>query len=170
MCVAVPSQVLLFQWFEPRAMFMLVKSVRVENLPRAGLSPFNLVFGVGAAFSAVYPQVCVGVYDRYLKEAADESADSDCEAASHETSAPLHLEYRLVDFNDNRTLADFFANSEHSELYNTIKPWHGKSKRQTEYVDRAKREVIAFKQLDRETFFIAFEHRVSRRQRRLVGV
>lgn len=164
MCVAVPNQVLLFQWFEPRAMFMLVKSVRVEQLPRAGLSPFKLVFGVGAAH-ADYPQVCIGIYDRHAAVAIDdEQAETDDDSTTqHDTTQhALHLEYRLVDFNENQTLADFVANSFHTELYDTIRPWNGTARRKTAFVDRAKREVVAFQQLDRETFFIAFEHQVRR--------
>lgn len=45
MCIAVPHEILLYAWFEPRNSFVLLKTVSA-NAPKTG-NPFNLVFDIG---------------------------------------------------------------------------------------------------------------------------
>jgi hypothetical protein len=97
------------------------------------------------ALNADYPQVCVGVYDRTTEFVSEVTNGED----------ELNLRYQLVDFNETGKLADLV----NSDLYNTLRPLGETSCAQT-YSDRHRRHVIEFKQLDRDTFFIAFENQV----------
>ncbi|KAI6186457.1 Non-specific serine/threonine protein kinase [Aphelenchoides besseyi] len=156
LCCAIPNQVLLFQWFEPRSLFVMLKAVNVENLPRSSLQPFNFVFGA-YSLSADYPQVCIGVYDKHT-DCSTEYTDHINET-KHTNTNELCLEYRLVDFNDNGRLTDFVAKSMNADLFDTLKPL-GAGSRNFAYNDRYKREIVNFKQLDRDTLFVAFEDRI----------
>lgn len=70
------------------------------------------------------------------------------------------MHYQLVDFNDHGKLEHFVAKSVNSDLYDTLRPLGENGLSQT-YTDRNRRNVIALKQLDRDTFFIAFENEVG---------
>ncbi|KAI6213404.1 Non-specific serine/threonine protein kinase [Aphelenchoides besseyi] len=129
-----------------------VERMNVENLPRSSLQPFNFVFGA-YSLSADYPQVCIGVYDKHTDCSTEENDHI------NETNE-LCLEYRLVDFNDNGRLTDFVAKSMNADLFDTLKPL-GAGSRNFAYNDRYKREIVNFKQLDRDTLFIAFDDRIT---------
>lgn len=59
MCCAIPSAVILLQWYEPLAKFLILKTVemRVLHFP---LRPFQLVYSAGT--DADFPKVCLAVY------------------------------------------------------------------------------------------------------------
>lgn len=174
MCIAVPHEIILYQWFEPRNSFVQLKSV-TASVQRS--APFNLIFDMGefkfryflqsvslkllklllliisGAPNADYPQVCIGVYDQ--QRCGDEET-KESEGTS-KGRKELHLHYQLVDFNDHGKLEHFVAKSVNSDLYDTLRPL---GENGFTYSDRNRRNVLAFKQLDRDTFFIAFENQV----------
>ncbi|MFH4973788.1 hypothetical protein AB6A40_000497 [Gnathostoma spinigerum] len=59
LCCATPSAVILFQWYEPLAKFLILKTVelRVTYHP---LRPFQLLYSAGS--DADFPKVCLAVY------------------------------------------------------------------------------------------------------------
>lgn len=164
MAVAVPNEIILYSWFEPRKTFMQLKSVSA-NVPSAGL--FHLIFDMGndfvlfaiylnnlGALNADYPQVCIGVYNRQKSDVDLEQSEEMPKEADE-----VNLHFQLVDFNDHGKLEHFVAKSMNSDLFDTLRP-HVENNSNLTYTDRNRRNVIALKQLDRDTFFIAFENQV----------
>lgn len=156
MCCAIPNAVLLFQWFGPRASFMFLKSVQVENLPNLDIQPFHLVFGVGAV-NADYPQVCIGINNN--DEANDVTLTPNSSVEQENKDKELQHSFRFVDFNDNGRLEDHVAKSWNADLYETLKP--SRSAKTLTLNAKDKNRVVAFKQLDRDTFFIAIDNQVN---------
>jgi len=72
MACAVPSAILLFQWYDPQAKFLLMR--KVELRPGIGsrvpYQPFSLVFG-SAAHNSDFPMMCIGVYGSERAEGVD---------------------------------------------------------------------------------------------------
>jgi hypothetical protein len=106
------------------------------------------------ALNADYPQICIGVYDRQKS-----SVDLDSEDERSKETEEVNLQYQLVDFNDHGKLEHFVAKSVNFDLYDTLRPL-GEDSSSFTYTDRNRRNVIALKQLDRDTFFIAFDNQV----------
>ncbi|CAD5224668.1 unnamed protein product [Bursaphelenchus okinawaensis] len=152
MCCAVPNKIQLFQWFEPRSSFIFLKAVEVSNLPRPNIRPFHLVFGAGA-LSADYPQVCIGVF----KESATSSDDSTLKAETSLDDVD-QFSFKFADFNDNGRLEDFVSKGWNADFYETLRPL-GTTKTLT-LSERNKCDVVAFKQLDRDTYFLAIGNQI----------
>ncbi|CAD5231812.1 unnamed protein product [Bursaphelenchus xylophilus] len=152
MCCAVPNTIQLFQWFDPRSCFIFLKAIEVNNLPRPSVNPFNLVFGAGA-LSADYPQVCIGVF----KNSSSPSDDSTLKPESSSDDVQ-QFTFKFTDFNDNGRLEDFVAKSWNADFYETLKPL-GSNKTLT-LSEQNKCNVVSFKQLDRDTFFLAIDNQI----------
>ncbi|VDM19696.1 unnamed protein product [Wuchereria bancrofti] len=59
LCCATPSAVILFQWYEPLAKFLILKTVEMR-IPHFPLRPFQLIYSAGT--DADFPKVCLAVY------------------------------------------------------------------------------------------------------------
>uniref|UniRef100_A0A915ATY1 Mitogen-activated protein kinase kinase kinase kinase n=5 Tax=Parascaris univalens TaxID=6257 RepID=A0A915ATY1_PARUN len=59
LCCATPSAVILLQWYEPLAKFLILKSVEIR-VPHFPILPFQLIYSAGG--DADFPKVCLGVY------------------------------------------------------------------------------------------------------------
>lgn len=64
----------------------------------------------------------------------------------------------MIDFNDTGKLEDFLARSQNAELFDgTLRPLTG---RVFNWSNKQKIEVTAFRQIDRDTLFVAYENKV----------
>ncbi|VDD96285.1 unnamed protein product [Enterobius vermicularis] len=65
MCCATPSAVILFQWYDPLAKFLILKTVeiRIQQFP---IMPFQIVYSAGS--DADFPKVCLSVYKGSAKK------------------------------------------------------------------------------------------------------
>lgn len=54
LCCATPSAVILFQWYEPLAKFLTLKTVEMR-IPHFPLRPFQLIYSAGT--DADFPKV-----------------------------------------------------------------------------------------------------------------
>lgn len=56
MCCATPSAVILFQWYDPLAKFLILKTVeiRIQQFP---IMPFQIVYSAGS--DADFPKVLI---------------------------------------------------------------------------------------------------------------
>ncbi|CAG9533857.1 unnamed protein product [Cercopithifilaria johnstoni] len=59
LCCATPSAVILFQWYEPLAKFLMLKTVEMR-IPHLPLRPFQLIYSAGT--DSDFPKVCLAVY------------------------------------------------------------------------------------------------------------
>ncbi|VDK46772.1 unnamed protein product [Anisakis simplex] len=59
LCCATPSQVILFQWYQPLSKFLILKNV-YYRVPYFPIFPFQLIYSVGT--DADFPKVCLAVY------------------------------------------------------------------------------------------------------------
>ncbi|MCP9264559.1 M4K5 [Dirofilaria immitis] len=59
LCCAIPSAVILFQWYEPLAKFLMLKTVEMR-IPHFPLRPFQLIYSAGT--DADFPKVCLAIY------------------------------------------------------------------------------------------------------------
>ncbi|VDK76319.1 unnamed protein product [Litomosoides sigmodontis] len=59
LCCATPSAVILFQWYEPLAKFLMLKTVEMR-IPHFPLQPFQLIYSAGT--DSDFPKVCLAVY------------------------------------------------------------------------------------------------------------
>lgn len=85
------------------------------------------------------------------------------EAPNVNEADELNLNYQLIDFNDHGKLEHFVsksANSEFRDLFSSTLPL-GQNSLNAVYSDRNRYNVLAMKQLDRDTIFVAFENQVS---------
>lgn len=111
------------------------------------------------ALNADYPQICIGVYNsKQLNSDVENEAINIDDQLKHTDEVNFHFQF--VDFNDHGKLEHFVAKSANYDIYNTLKPL-GHSKSSFNYSDRNRYNVVAIKQLDRDTIFIAFENQVN---------
>lgn len=138
MACAIPGSVLLFQWYEPLQKFVLMKSVSVDRMMMRPIRPFCLLYGCPGNPTSEFPKVCIGVYKN--------------------EESPTKLDLQMIDFNDTGKLEDFLARSQNAELFDgTLRPLTG---RVFNWSNKQKIEVTAFRQIDRDTLFVAYENKV----------
>jgi hypothetical protein len=124
------------------------------STPYQPYQPFSLLFG-SAAFNSDFPMVCIGVY----KNESESSTDGPPSTTREK------LDFQLVDFNEVTVgrIEHFLAQGHNAaELFDsaaTLRPLREKLL-PCRWSQRTKLPVVAMRQLDRDTVFIAYNRRV----------
>lgn len=157
----IPKAVILFQWYEPLKRFIMMKRLEMDCLtPRMQINPFSLVFS-SAASNCDFPlvrlnisnnifKICIGVYRNEVN-----ASEFDIREAKKQK-----FNLQFVDFNDTGKMEHFLSRTGTNSLAETLLFESPTETIRPSWYNKQRLEVVAMKQLDRDTLFIAFEDQV----------